>query len=394
MLVKSYMMEDQSTLEFSLKLTIGIMILCGNSLVIYLYFVDTAIRQKQTNKFVISLAFCDLLVAVIFVPCHELFHNSIQKVIPLPIAGYIASLATLGSLWNLAALTYDRFVAIFDGLRYEEVMTDKKATLLMIGIWVSDFAITFLPLSWKLIVSDCTNILILHIYQFILVVAMVTVHLILIGLYIALFKANRSHLRFSQQQIIRFAKERRHGFESKDYTDMSHCEGKMTVKCEMTKCKETTGRMSLRKDDTRLVKEEKDTSSNAEDRKNEISVGDFLSSDKDCVNSKNKPLSCCAGRAIERLCNSRAICIELRAAKVILVLFIFNTICWLPTVTLNVVYLISWLNNQPRVHMTLKSISSYCFLLYSLVNPWIYGLLKTDFKKAAKRHILRRRSDN
>ena len=390
-------MEEPSTLEFGIKLTLAISIFGGNSLVIYLYFVDSMLRHKQANKFVISLAFCDLLVAVIFIPCHELFQSSIQKMISLPIAGYVASMATLGSLWNLTALTYDRFVAIFDGLRYEEVMTNKKVKRLMIGIWVSDFWVTFLPLSWRFFTSDETNTFIMHVYQFILVVVMTVVHLVLIGLYIALFKVNRSQLKFSQRQVVRFVKEGQRYMVNTGSNEASPSIERMKLQCDIEKYEKNRDNVSPKKGDIGLICEEERTDCHIEvTRVNNGAKGLVNHSSREgnfTESGKRRQGRYSASRAIDRLFNSHAVCIELRAAKVILVLFAFNTICWLPTVTLNIVYLISWLRHQPRVNVELRSISSYCFLIYSLVNPWIYGLLKTDFKRAVKKHILKRKRE-
>ena len=389
-------MEGLSTIEFTLKMVFAVLILFGNSLVIYLYFIDRRIRKKKANKFVISLAFCDMLVAIVFIPCHEFFQNSIQKVLTLPIAGYITSIVTLGSLWNLTALTYDRFVAIFYALRYEDIMTGKKIKRIMMGIWASDLWITFLPLSWKFVTSAKTNAFILHVYQFILVIVMTTVHVILIGVYIALFWINRSHLKFSQRQSSRFARERRQCIVNKEVNELSPGPttlGRVAFQCDLGQFKGQGYKASSQgKDSIELINEDKIN----EVHMNEYSVN-AITPNNNAINLADPPsssidgqLTCSAVAPLERLSNSRVVCVELRAAKVVLILFLFNTICWLPTVTLNVVYLVSWLNGQPHIHLTLKSISSYCFLIYSLVNPWIYGILKADFKIAIKRHLLKR----
>ena len=518
-------MDDTAKVEFVIKVLLAILILAGNSLVIYLYFVERTLSQKQANRFVISLALCDLLVALIFIPCHELFQESIQKVIPLPIAGYVASIATLGSLWNLTALTYDRCVAVFDGLRYEEIMTDKKVTKMMVGIWVSDLFITFLPLTWRFVTPEEANVLILHIYQFILVTVMVVVHIILCGVYVALFKINRHHLRFSQLQSIRFVKERLQesaeltgseylnpvspGFRSctkgsllsclrpseKKANKLSHkiedtvitslsekdsiccdasetengsstmnlycnsplvelkpecgnkssskftpgtacdasrtenagsivnlycnsplvelepeCGNKSSLKftpgtaCDASRTENASSIVNLycnsplvelkpecgNKSSLKFTPGTACDASRTENASSTINMRFRLPSEEISTEPSKKSLKLRAGRAFERLSNSRAVCVEMRAAKVVLILFAFNTVCWLPTVTLNVVYLVSWLKDKPQIPMTLKSISSYCFLIYSLVNPWIYGLLKADFKRAMKKHILKK----
>ena len=305
------------------------LILIGNLLVIYLYFADRRLR-KTVNMFIISLAFCDLLIALVFIPCRELFPHPIEEVVPFDITGYIASITTIGSLLNLAALTYDRFVAVFYSLRYHAIMTNNTVRVLMAGVWVTDLIVTLLPLSWKFVVSEEEDVVYLHIYQTILIIVVTIIHGLIIAVYVRIFKANRRHL----------------GSQRK-YT------------CHLRS----------------------------------IAVAGLRLTEPVQEAVPEKQVKCCClpkhlGNVfIGRLHQSRALSVEMKAAKVVLLLFLLNTICWLPIVVLNTMYLVSWYRNQPQVPVLFQQISSYSFLAYSVVNPWIYALKKEDFRASFKRLV-------
>eukprot|EP00112_Aurelia_sp_Birch-Aquarium-sp1_P012033 Seg2529.4 transcript_id=Seg2529.4/GoldUCD/mRNA.D3Y31 product="alpha-2C adrenergic receptor" protein_id=Seg2529.4/GoldUCD/D3Y31 len=392
-------MEDPITATFLINIFFAFTILCGNSLVIYLYFADTVLRCKISNKFVISLAFCDSLAALVFIPCKELFRNAIESEIRIPIAGYASSLSVIGSLLNLAALTFDRYIAIFNGLRYEAIMTSARVTKMMIAIWLFDFVVTLLPLTWKFVTTVEVNSLCLHVYQIILMVAIISCHLILLVVYAKIFMVTRRHLKFARVQTRRFTNSSSSNGSSLD---------KIDGRAEMGFANEITTSESSTPNDEATKIHEKQRNSNSDVNASRAVEGAAASNDiNECQTNPNSfeetgkispkrlpvnrtTLKRKAGEALDRFKNSRAMSVEMRAAKIVLLLFIFNTVCWLPTVTLNIVYLISWLKKTPSIPPTLMQISTYSYLLYSAVNPWLYGLLKEDFKNALTKHVLKK----
>eukprot|EP00794_Sanderia_malayensis_P012159 gene12159-13413_t len=309
-----------------LHVIIAVLILTGNCIVIYLYFSDYLLR-KACNRFVISLAFSDLLVALVFIPCHEFFNEAITKAIHLPLSGYVASFASYGSLLNLFALTYDRYVATFQSLRYHALMTSAKTKGMVLAIWGLDVIITLLPLSWKYVTPAELNAFLLHIYQMILIIIIIIAYVMVTLVYMKIFMAVRHHLNLERRQTNRF---------------IFHCPGDV--------------------DPSVTVSEEHD-----------VTVFDLP------VNN-----------ALNRLSNSRVVAVEFRAAKVVMAMFMVNTICWLPTVVLNIVYLASWFKKKPFIPDGLFQISKYCFLSYSIINPWVYALFKEDFSKSFRKKIYRR----
>ena len=391
-------MDDPINVTFRINIFLAVAILCGNSLVIYLYFADTILRRRISNKFVISLAFCDSLAALVFIPCKELFRNTIEREIRIPIASYASSLSAVGSLLNIAALTFDRYVAIFNGLRYETIMTPARVAKMMIAIWFFDFVVTLLPLTWKFVTTNETNSLCLHVYQFILMVAIISCHVTLLVVYTKIFMVTRHHLKFARIETRRFTH-----INSSDVA----CFQKVNIGTEKRDC-QFANKAAISESRSQVI-----TMSDRQIRNDtDISVNELKAAESkairndmdDCHNRPNSvegigqvspkrlpvsrtKLKSKAGEALEWLKNSRAMCVEMRAAKIVLLLFLFNTVCWLPTVTLNIVYLISWLRKRPNFPPILMQISTYSYLLYSAVNPWLYGLLKEDFQNALTKHV-------
>eukprot|EP00112_Aurelia_sp_Birch-Aquarium-sp1_P024968 Seg81.3 transcript_id=Seg81.3/GoldUCD/mRNA.D3Y31 product="Dopamine D3 receptor" protein_id=Seg81.3/GoldUCD/D3Y31 len=392
-------MDDPVNVTFRINIFFAVAILCGNTLVIYLYLADTILRRKLSNKFVISLAFCDSLAALVFIPCNELFRNTIESEVRIPIAGYASSLSAIGSLLNLAALTFDRHTAIFNGLRYETIMTSARVTKMMIAIWLFDFVVTLLPLTWKFVTTVEVNSLCLHIYQIILMVAIITCHVTSLVVYAKIFMVTRHHLKFARVETRRFTHRSSSDIvsfqkvdvrkEKRDYR-FAHEVVTSESRNEVNKIcdRQIQNDIDVNVNQLRAVESEAidNDIEECQNRPNSVEEAGKISPKRLPVNRAR--LKSKAGEALERLKNSRAICVEMRAAKIVLLLFIFNTVCWLPTVTLNIVYLTSWLRKRLHLPPTLKQISTYSYLLYSAVNPWLYGLLKEDFQNALTKHVV------
>ncbi len=317
-------MVDTSSPSFLIHLTIAALIVFGNSSVIYLYFSERLLR-KISNKFVISLAFCDLLIAIVFIPCHEFFSEQIERAIHLPVSAYVASIVGYGSLLNLAALTYDRYVAIFDSLRYHAIITKKRVAFIMAIIWTICAFVTLLPLSWKFALSPEKDSFFLHIYQTILTIIIIIIHIAITLVYIMIFMVNRRHLVAERRESNRFKRHQ----------------------------------------------------SRLQDEQSQMNEG--LDSEKQAKN------------LVKKLTNSRAVAVEMKAARIVLLMFVINSVCWLPTVILNVTYLVSWYRKAPVISQLWLQLSNYSFLANSVINPWTYGLLKEDFRNAFKKRVCGKR---
>lgn len=98
-----------------------------------------------TNAFVVSLSISDLLVAGVFVPIYIVEEYSLTKV---HTSGYIIAFLLLASIFNLCAVTYERFVALTKPFGYRAIMNKRKVACIISASWVLPLAISLLPLAW------------------------------------------------------------------------------------------------------------------------------------------------------------------------------------------------------------------------------------------------------
>lgn len=99
-----------------------------------------------TNAFVVSLSVSDLLVAAVFVPIYIKEEYSSTKV---AISGYIISLLLLASIFNLCAVTYERYIALTKPFGYRTIMNKKKTAAIIFLSWFVPLIICLLPIAWK-----------------------------------------------------------------------------------------------------------------------------------------------------------------------------------------------------------------------------------------------------
>ena len=176
---------------------ISILIFFGNLFVCLLYFHNRILRTI-TNQFVVSLAVCDILIAVIFIPLY-IINRSFDN--------YVAAFSSFGSLLNLLALTYDRYVAIFNAMRYHEIMNQQKVRLLMIEVWSMTLTITFFPLPWELTLPNMDYLHWKRIYGGILTSMIILIMTLTCAAYLRIFQINRYHLK--KEEDLRMFSSRR-----------------------------------------------------------------------------------------------------------------------------------------------------------------------------------------
>ena len=308
----------------------GIIIFVGNVLVLYLYFTKRALRTI-TNKFVVSLAFCDILVALLFIPFYAALDDLIKENIGIPLSGYVTSFTGFGSLFSLGALTYERYVSIFNGLRYFALMNDKKVRFMMILIWTSTLFLTLTPLPWKLSMKDNDYVTFSRAYGGCLTGIIILMNFIVFAVYFKIFLVNRKHIYKSRKDSIR-------------------------LRFTFTKAESPPEQQSI------------------------INMREGTS-EKHLSKTKSKI----------RLRSSSMILMELRAAKAIFLVVFVNCLCWLPIIAINICDLSSESGFATYLPEDFIVSSQYFFVLNSLVNPFIYAFCKQDFRNAIRKCLKRRR---
>jgi len=97
--------------------------------------------RTYTNGFVVSLAFSDLLIGSVLIPAALVSLAS-------PAMDYLVSITLLSGVFNLAAVTFDRYVSVLKALQYESIMR-KNFTRMIIASWLLAIFLSLIPLIWN-----------------------------------------------------------------------------------------------------------------------------------------------------------------------------------------------------------------------------------------------------
>ncbi|XP_020662301.3 alpha-1D adrenergic receptor [Pogona vitticeps] len=110
--------------------------------------------QTVTNYFIINLAIADLLLSTTVLP----FSASLEVLEDLWIFGRIFCdiwaavdvLCCTASIMSLCIISVDRYIGVKYSLKYPTIMTEKKAVVIMVAVWLSSMVISVGPLlGWK-----------------------------------------------------------------------------------------------------------------------------------------------------------------------------------------------------------------------------------------------------
>lgn len=130
----------------------GFVILAGN-LFTFLVFVTTKrLRQSYMNIFLVNLAVADIMMAVLVVPWYAAFCNTSSCSYPMSkycwlMAG-LKDIAFAGTVLNLAAISFDRFLAVLRPLRYQLYMTKRSVCCILVGVWGLSSIIALIRNAW------------------------------------------------------------------------------------------------------------------------------------------------------------------------------------------------------------------------------------------------------
>ncbi|KAK7008722.1 Octopamine receptor beta-2R [Biomphalaria glabrata] len=110
-----------------------------------------------TNFFIVSLAFADLLVAILVMPFNASMEISGKWVFGRTMCDIFNAndvLFSTASILHLCCISIDRYIAILHPLQYETKMTQSRA-LCMLGVtWVSSILISYIPVYSQLYTTE------------------------------------------------------------------------------------------------------------------------------------------------------------------------------------------------------------------------------------------------
>jgi len=99
-----------------------------------------------TNAFVVSLSVADLLVSAALIPIYIYENFSLASA---PVTGYVIAFLLLASIFNIGAVTYERYVALTRPFGYRVTMNATKVAIIISLSWALPFSISILPLAWN-----------------------------------------------------------------------------------------------------------------------------------------------------------------------------------------------------------------------------------------------------
>lgn len=145
-----------------------------------------------TNYFVVSLSVADLLVSTVLIPLviAEKFQESTTS-------GHLIAFLLVASIYNMCAVTYERYVALTRPFHYRSIMSKRRALYVIALAWIVPTITALLPVAW-----DANPSTVFHeAYIVILVFIIVLVPCVaMILIYLRLFFVVRSYLKRNRRR--------------------------------------------------------------------------------------------------------------------------------------------------------------------------------------------------
>ncbi|XP_040205384.1 adenosine receptor A2a [Rana temporaria] len=139
----------EDTIYIVLEVFIAILAILGNVLVCWAVYINSNL-QNATNYFVVSLAAADIAVGVLAIPFAISISTGFCTTFHacLFIACFVLVL-TQSSIFSLLAIACDRYIAIRIPLRYNSLVTSRRANVTIGVCWLLSFVIGLTPmLGW------------------------------------------------------------------------------------------------------------------------------------------------------------------------------------------------------------------------------------------------------
>ncbi|KAM9317621.1 dopamine receptor D4b [Pholidichthys leucotaenia] len=121
-----------------------VVVTCGNVLVCLSVYVEKALKTT-TNYFIVSLAFADLLLAVLVLPLfvYAEFQGGVWS-LNMTLCDSLMAMDVMlctASIFNLCAISVDRFIAVSIPLNYNRKHVDHRQLILLSATWLLALAV-------------------------------------------------------------------------------------------------------------------------------------------------------------------------------------------------------------------------------------------------------------
>ncbi|KAM5194263.1 alpha-1D adrenergic receptor [Mantella aurantiaca] len=144
---------DLQALSVGIVLAVFILFAIVGNIMVILSVACNRQLQTVTNYFIINLAIADLLISTTVLPFSatlEVLGTWVFGRIFCDIWAAVDVLCCTASILSLCIISIDRYVGVKHSLKYPTIMTEKKAVVIIIVLWVSSMVISIGPLlGWK-----------------------------------------------------------------------------------------------------------------------------------------------------------------------------------------------------------------------------------------------------
>lgn len=144
---------DPQVVGVGIVLTLFILVAIVGNILVILSVVCNKHLQTVTNFFIVNLAIADLLLSIIVLP----FSASLEVLgcwvfgrVFCNIWAAVDVLCCTASILSLCIISIDRYIGVKHCLKYPSIMTERKAGIILVVVWVSSTVISVGPLlGWK-----------------------------------------------------------------------------------------------------------------------------------------------------------------------------------------------------------------------------------------------------
>uniref|UniRef100_A0A8C2F6I7 Adrenoceptor alpha 1D n=1 Tax=Cyprinus carpio TaxID=7962 RepID=A0A8C2F6I7_CYPCA len=144
---------DSQVIGVGVFLAVFILVAIVGNILVILSVLCNKHLQTVTNFFIVNLAIADLLLSIIVLP----FSASLEVLgcwvfgrVFCNIWAAVDVLCCTASILSLCIISIDRYIGVKYCLKYPTIMTERKAGVILVVVWVSSMVISIGPLlGWK-----------------------------------------------------------------------------------------------------------------------------------------------------------------------------------------------------------------------------------------------------
>ncbi|XP_012556274.2 adenosine receptor A3 isoform X2 [Hydra vulgaris] len=123
----------------------ALVIVLLNLLVVGAFVYEKKLRRRPANVLIFSQAMIDFVIGTLFIPFHIIEKHYKTEIILNYLIYYILFI----SLFNLLALSADRYLALSMPFFHYRVVDKRRTVRLLIIVWIVPLFLTLIPLCWE-----------------------------------------------------------------------------------------------------------------------------------------------------------------------------------------------------------------------------------------------------